>query len=626
MKTNTCFCFLILILLLTNCNKPESPNPLKDYQLPANAGTSPQYKLPPVSFQTQVQGIVLSINGQPITGVKVEIYGQISFTDGNGVFEYEAASFTSDFCFIKVTKEGFFTGSKTLHGEKGKNYQTKIFMRPHGNPEKFEVKEGKEIEIPGGAKVKFLPNAFVNNDNSLYIGEVQVYINHLNPVDPLFSLEIPGGDLRAFDHNGDDVMLYSYGMLDVEIFDNVGKPLQLAKGKPSTLTIPVPNTMLSAAPATIPLWYFDEDLGVWIEEGVASLQNNNYVGVVTHFTPHNVDQGTAPRNPPPRPETIYPPPPPPLPPVGNFRGSLMDCVAKTVMFGQIQIGQIVFDTDLFGNFSGQLPSGEHRVSIYDDENNTLIQLDKKIKVVSGQSTDIGVIIQPCRTTIYSVIKDCGGNYFNGYAILQYQNKKRVVLIAEGVLQAEVPHNGAKATLTFYKHTTGALYTKMLELPLTPDIMLDLGTINTCNENSNNTIAKIAFSYKKGNTDADYEMKEFFYSGARFDDLNDITTIKYVSKPPLKDSVIIEFLGDKAYTFYTPSGGGNYQTPKMLIFIQDFGFLAYSTNIRLDVLGYEYTGGWVYGSFEGFFSGPPNSAIIVGEGLYISNGIFSAKIE
>ena len=46
---------------------------------------------------------------------------------------------------------------------------------------------------------------------------------------------------------------------------------------------------MSSAPATIPLWSFDEDYGVWVEEGEAVLENGNYVGTVRHFSFWNYD-------------------------------------------------------------------------------------------------------------------------------------------------------------------------------------------------------------------------------------------------------------------------------------------------------------------------------------------------
>ena len=39
----------------------------------------------------------------------------------------------------------------------------------------------------------------------------------------------------------------------------------------------------------MPLWYFDEQKGMWVEEGVATKQGNQYVGTVNHFTDWNCD-------------------------------------------------------------------------------------------------------------------------------------------------------------------------------------------------------------------------------------------------------------------------------------------------------------------------------------------------
>ena len=55
------------------------------------------------------------------------------------------------------------------------------------------------------------------------------------------------------------------------------------------IVMPVPSEILNSAPATIPLWHFDEDLGSWVEEGQATLVNGEYVGQVSHFSFWNYD-------------------------------------------------------------------------------------------------------------------------------------------------------------------------------------------------------------------------------------------------------------------------------------------------------------------------------------------------
>ncbi|HML59186.1 MAG TPA: hypothetical protein PKA85_12505, partial [Ferruginibacter sp.] len=68
-----------------------------------------------------------------------------------------------------------------------------------------------------------------------------------------------------------------------------GEKLQIANGKKSKLTFPLPATMSGSAPASIPLWYFDEDKGLWVEEGAATRVGNTYEGEVSHFSYWNCD-------------------------------------------------------------------------------------------------------------------------------------------------------------------------------------------------------------------------------------------------------------------------------------------------------------------------------------------------
>jgi hypothetical protein len=47
--------------------------------------------------------------------------------------------------------------------------------------------------------------------------------------------------------------------------------------------------MLSNAKNEIPLWHFDEQIGRWLEEGVAFLDGDKYIGEVSHFSWWNCD-------------------------------------------------------------------------------------------------------------------------------------------------------------------------------------------------------------------------------------------------------------------------------------------------------------------------------------------------
>jgi len=55
------------------------------------------------------------------------------------------------------------------------------------------------------------------------------------------------------------------------------------------MSMEVPAEMQSKAPATIPMWYFDEAAGLWKEEGIAKLSGRVYTANVAHFTYWNYD-------------------------------------------------------------------------------------------------------------------------------------------------------------------------------------------------------------------------------------------------------------------------------------------------------------------------------------------------
>ncbi len=81
----------------------------------------------------------------------------------------------------------------------------------------------------------------------------------------------------------------SFGMMAVVLESTSGEKLQIAKDKSAKLTIPIPSSIQSSAPASISLWYVDEQTGLWKEEGTATKNGTSYVGDVKHFSFWNAD-------------------------------------------------------------------------------------------------------------------------------------------------------------------------------------------------------------------------------------------------------------------------------------------------------------------------------------------------
>jgi hypothetical protein len=91
--------------------------------------------------------------------------------------------------------------------------------------------------------------------------------------------------------NGSTTMFESYGFINASFYDadNPAVKLQVASGKTVTMSAPIPYGLQENAPETIPLWYYDEEDGLWREEGSATKQGDSYVGSVSHFTFWNFD-------------------------------------------------------------------------------------------------------------------------------------------------------------------------------------------------------------------------------------------------------------------------------------------------------------------------------------------------
>jgi hypothetical protein len=93
--------------------------------------------------------------------------------------------------------------------------------------------------------------------------------------------------------------------------------------------------MESNPPASIPLWYFDEERGIWVEEGTATLQGNVYTGAVAHFSWHNLDVPS---------ERV------------TIKGTVTDCENKPVPYVKVSVEQTAAVTNSKGEYSVFVPS------------------------------------------------------------------------------------------------------------------------------------------------------------------------------------------------------------------------------------------------------------------------------
>ena len=266
MKTHLTKLILFAFILIGSCSKDENN------ETPTVSNT----------YSITLAGQINDENGQGIPNVTVQVGNKIDLTDGNGIYLIEKASVNKSRAVVKATKTGYWNRSSGFIPSNSTVQYCNLVMPQKAAATSIQSATGGSVSS-AGATVFFPVNAFVTATGLPYNGTVNITSKHLPTSDPNFGALIPGGDLMAEDTTGNSVKLISYGMIGVEITDNNGNPLQLGPGIKANIQLPIASAQLTSSPATIPLWYFDETKSLWIEEGVATKQGNNYVGQVSHF-------------------------------------------------------------------------------------------------------------------------------------------------------------------------------------------------------------------------------------------------------------------------------------------------------------------------------------------------------
>lgn len=148
-----------------------------------------------------------------------------------------------------------------------------------------------DLYVDDDSLISLPANAFVDAAGNAFSGDITA---ELTVIDPRTDPELMPGQYEAIDGTTGDISnIESFGAINATFQAPDGSPLQLAAGQSATVRIPLAGDPLTA-PATIPLFYYDDASGYWVEEGSATLTQIDsewfYVGTVTHFTTWNADQ------------------------------------------------------------------------------------------------------------------------------------------------------------------------------------------------------------------------------------------------------------------------------------------------------------------------------------------------
>lgn len=360
-----------------------------------------------ISFESEaitfsLSGRVLDKDNQPVNQAEVKIGSGSALTDIDGYFRLNGVRAPKDAAYVTVTKNGYFSGSRTFSATPRAVNFINIRLIPKEITGSFTAASGGLVNLTSGGAINFQPNSVVDaTTNNAYSGIVSISSFFIDPTDPGFTSIMPG-DLRGITASNEERGLQSFGMMAVELSGAGGQKLQLASGKSATVSFPIPAGLRGQAPATIPLWSFDEVKGMWKEEGSATKQGDHYVGTISHFSFWNCD---APF------------------PVVDFEAVIKDQQGNPVINAQVNIKVVSSSaigygrTDSTGRVRGKVPSNEPLELKVFDRCYTLIH-SQNMGPFSG-NTNLGTITvnyqPPGVVTITGTVVNCNNNpVVNGY--------------------------------------------------------------------------------------------------------------------------------------------------------------------------------------------------------------------
>ena len=271
-------------------------------------------------------------------------------------------------------------------------------------------------------------------------------------------------------------------MLAVELRGSGGEDLNLANNTTAEIKLPLDANLVSSAPTTIPLWYFDEVNGYWIEDGEASLVDDTYVGTVSHFSFWNADTPFESVN---LCVTVVNEMNDPIPNLRLFLSS--DYVS----------GQGFTYTDNLGQACGSFPINSNgQIKISTPFNTTCLTSILQISDIGPFTSDSAIEFVLADyvfedENIIGSYNDCNGDLVNnGYVVLRYENWNFYDLVTDGNFEIDFIRcsdqlNFSVEAIDYDNLQSSGVINYSLDTPIT-----NIGFLQSCNNINEQIIYEI----------------------------------------------------------------------------------------------------------------------------------------
>ena len=257
---------------------------------PRPAGLSLSGTVTNYSTGAAISGAMIQVT-QYVSGAAQEL--DTAVTDNSGFYEIELVS-VSGRTTVKAEAAGFAPQSVIVNLMEDMGSATAdLAMVPVDVVQNFMSADGAEVRNEDHTLVSVPANSLVTASGSAHAGSVTAMATVLDASsDPSV---MPGDFMSLAADTGAPEPIESFGAMNVTFMADDGESLNLGAGQEASVSIPLASMKdPMTAPATMPLFYWSDERGHWIEEGTATLEEVSpgkwaYVGSVSHFTTWNAD-------------------------------------------------------------------------------------------------------------------------------------------------------------------------------------------------------------------------------------------------------------------------------------------------------------------------------------------------
>lgn len=443
------FVFMALLMMLmtfASCSKLQDLLNEGDDDDDDDGGINPPELVEGRMEDIALSGIVRDASGTPIEGVSIVSGSSAATTNTDGFFEFDqiqVVSVPNDRSVVRFSKAGYFDVVRSMDADDdaadGASWEVVMCRKENNDFTSIKTYSSSSDQTlqAGEMKIDMPQDGYkVDGTGAGYTGKVKSEMVYLDPNNERFSEMMPGGDLAAVRSDNSSAQLVSYGMTDLNMYAENGDKLQLKDGCKAKLTFPIPAGMGENPPASIPLWSFNEQTGLWEEEGSAALQGNVYVGEVAHFSWVNLDY----------PEDQ-----------GTVYGYVKDDTGKVLPGVRLSIGQLLAPTvtNSDGYYSHIVPANtDFSITVKDLYYGGIDQkVSVKVPALSpGEKRQVDITL-PHLVRVYGKVMNERGDGIRSAVWVQTEKAKTEVLQSDvdGNFSVYVPKN-MKGNATVYART------------------------------------------------------------------------------------------------------------------------------------------------------------------------------